>query len=48
MISDFHSHDTRTVTIRGKAIVKHFSVSDYNEFMGRVDLKDQLLHSVFD
>jgi hypothetical protein len=45
MISTYHSHGTRTVTIRGKEIVKPISVLDYNQCMGVVDLKDQLLHS---
>jgi hypothetical protein len=45
MISMYHNHDTRTVTIRGKEIVKPISVMDYNQCMGGVDLKDQLLHS---
>jgi hypothetical protein len=45
MISMYHSHDTRTVTIRGKETVKPISVLDYNHCIGGVDLKDQLLHS---
>jgi hypothetical protein len=45
MISTYHSHDTRTVTIRGKETVKPISVLYYNQCMGGVDLKDQLLHS---
>jgi hypothetical protein len=45
VISTYHSHDTRTVTIRGKEVVKPISVRDYNKFMIGVDLKDQLLHS---
>jgi hypothetical protein len=44
MISTYHSHDTRTVSIRGKEVVKPISVLDYNQSMIGVDLKDQLLH----
>jgi hypothetical protein len=45
VILTYHSHDTRTVTIRGKETVKPISVLDYIQCMGGVDLKDQLLHS---
>jgi hypothetical protein len=45
MISMCHSHDTRTVTIRGKETVKPISVLDNNQCMGGADLKEQLLHS---
>jgi hypothetical protein len=45
MILMYHSHDTGTVKIRGKEIVKPISVLDYNQCMGGVDLKDQLLYS---
>jgi hypothetical protein len=45
MISTDHSHDTRTVTIRGKEAVKPISVLDYNQSTTGVNLKDQLLHS---
>jgi hypothetical protein len=44
MISTYHSHDTRTVRIRGKEVAKPVSVLDYNRSMIGVDLKDQLLH----
>jgi hypothetical protein len=30
MISTYHSHDTRTVTVRGRETVKPISVLDYN------------------
>jgi hypothetical protein len=39
-----HSHDARTVTVRGKEVVKPVSVLDYNQSIG-VNLKDWLLHS---
>jgi hypothetical protein len=45
MISTYHSHETRTVTVRGKEVVKPISVLDYNKSMIGVNLKDQLLHS---
>jgi hypothetical protein len=45
MISTYHSHDTRTVTIRGNETVKPISVLDYNKPMIGVDLKDQSLLS---
>jgi hypothetical protein len=45
MISTYHNHETRTVTVRGKEMVKPISVLDYNNSMIGVDLKDQLLHS---
>jgi hypothetical protein len=31
MISTYHSHDTRTVKIRGKEVVKPSSVLDYHK-----------------
>jgi hypothetical protein len=31
MISTYHNHDTRTVTIRGKEIFKPILVLDYNQ-----------------
>jgi hypothetical protein len=46
MISTYHSHETRTITVRGKEVVKHISVLDYNKSMTSVDL-DRLLHSYF-
>jgi hypothetical protein len=45
MISTYHTQDTRTVTIRGKEVVKPISVLDYRQSMIRADLKEQLLHS---
>jgi hypothetical protein len=45
MIAIYHSHETRTVTVRGKEVVKTISVLDYNKSMIGDDLKDQLLHS---
>jgi hypothetical protein len=45
MISTYHKHDTRIVTIRGKEVVKPVLVLDYNKSMIGVDLKNQLLHS---
>jgi hypothetical protein len=45
MISTYHSHETRIVTIRGKETVKTISVLDYNKSMIGVNLKDKLLHS---
>jgi hypothetical protein len=45
VISTYHGHDTRTVTIRGKEVVKPISVLDYNQSLIGFDLKDQLLHS---
>jgi hypothetical protein len=45
MISMYHSHETRTITVRGKEVVKPISALDYNKSMIGVDLKDQLLHS---
>jgi hypothetical protein len=45
MISTYHSHETRTITVRGKEVVKPISVLDYNKSMIGVELKDQLLHS---
>jgi hypothetical protein len=44
MISAYHSHNTRTVSIRGKEVVKPFLVLDYNQLKMGVDFKDQLLH----
>jgi hypothetical protein len=44
MISTYHSHDTRTVTIRGSEVVEPVSVFDFNQSMMGDDLKDQLLH----
>jgi hypothetical protein len=41
----YHSHGTRTVTIRGTEVIKLISVLDYNQSRKGVDLKDQLLHS---
>jgi hypothetical protein len=45
MISTYHSHDTRTVTIRVKDTDKPILVLVYSEWMSGVDLKDHLLHS---
>jgi hypothetical protein len=38
-----HSNDTRTVPVRGKDTAKSTSVLDYNQYKGRLDLKDQPL-----
>jgi hypothetical protein len=45
MISRYHSHDTRTVTIRGKEVSKPLLVLDYYQSRRGVDSKHQLLHS---
>jgi hypothetical protein len=45
MISTYHSHDIRTVKIRGMEVAKPISVLEYNRLMIGGDLKDQLLHS---
>jgi hypothetical protein len=45
MISTYHNHETRTVTIRGKETVKPISILDYNKSMTGIYLKNQLLHS---
>jgi hypothetical protein len=45
MISTYHSHDIRTVTVRGKETVKPISALDCNQCVGGTDLTDQLLHS---
>jgi len=42
-ISTFHSDETRTVYKRGQNKEKPVSVCDYNQHMGGVDKKDQLL-----
>jgi hypothetical protein len=43
-ISTFHNDGTRTISKRGKDKQKPVSVCDYNQHMGGVDKKDQLLH----
>jgi hypothetical protein len=48
MISIYHSHETRTVTIRGRETVKPISVLYYNKSMIGVDLKDPIASFVFD
>jgi hypothetical protein len=45
MISTYHIHDIRTVTIRSNETFKPISALDYHQCMGGVDLKDRLLHS---
>jgi hypothetical protein len=45
MIFIYHSHETRSVTVRGKEVVKPISVLDYNKSWIGVDLKDQLLQA---
>jgi hypothetical protein len=45
MISTYHSHDTRNVTVMGKEQVKPTSALDHTQCSGGVDLMDQLLHS---
>jgi hypothetical protein len=42
-ISTFHRDETKTVYKRGKNIEKPVSVCDYNQHMGGVDKKEQLL-----
>jgi hypothetical protein len=44
MISTYHNADTKSITKRGKEIIKPTCVHDYNYSMGGVDLKDQLLN----
>jgi hypothetical protein len=43
-ISMYHSHGTRTVKTRDKETVKPIKMLDYNQCMGGVGFKDQLLH----
>jgi hypothetical protein len=44
MISMYHNADTRSISKRGKEITKPSCVVDYNNNMGAIDLKDQLLN----
>ena len=45
MISTFHGIETKTIVRRGKELIKPISITDYNQYMGGVDLKDQLLQT---
>ena len=44
MVSIYHSAETQRVSNKGKETEKPLRVIYYNHKMGRVDLKDQLLH----
>jgi len=44
MVSTYLTADTQRVANKGKETEKPLCVIDYNHNMGRVDLKDQLLH----
>jgi len=44
MVSTHHSADTQKVSNKGKETEKPLCVIDYNDKVGGVDLKDQLLH----
>jgi len=43
-MSTYHTADTQRVSNKGKETEKPLSVIDYNHNMGRVNLKNQLLH----
>jgi hypothetical protein len=40
----YHIADTRSISKRGKEVTKPFCVVDYNNNMGAINLKDQLLN----
>jgi hypothetical protein len=44
MLSTYHNADTRSISKRGKEVTKPSCVVDYNNNMGAINLKDQLLN----